>query len=49
MLALAIAFLTSLLITLLVIRYQHLHAHVTANHDLDSIHRLSSPHYGCWA
>ena len=40
MLALAIAFLTSLLITLLVIRYQHLHAHVTADHDLDGVQKF---------
>ena len=40
MLALAISFLTSLVITLLVIRYQHLHAHVTADHDLDGIQKF---------
>ena len=40
MLALAIAFLTSLVITLLVIRYQHLHAHVTADHDLDGVQKF---------
>ena len=40
MLALAIAFLTSLLITLLVIRYQHLHGHLTADHDLDGVQKF---------
>lgn len=40
MLALAIAFLTSLVITLLIIRYQHLHAHVTADHDLDGVQKF---------
>ena len=40
MLALAIAFVTSLVITLLVIRYQHLHAHVTADHDLDGVQKF---------
>ena len=40
MLSLAIAFLTSLLITLLVIRYQHLHAHVTADHDLEGVQKF---------
>ena len=42
MLALAIAFLTSLFITLLVVRYQHLHAHVTADHDLDGVQKFHS-------
>ena len=49
MLALAIAFLTSLVITLLVIRYQHLHAHVTGDHDLDGVqkyHTLPVPRIG---
>lgn len=40
MLALAVAFLTSLLLTLLVIRYQHLHAHVTADHDLGGVQKF---------
>jgi UDP-N-acetylmuramyl pentapeptide phosphotransferase/UDP-N-acetylglucosamine-1-phosphate transferase len=40
MLSLAIAFLTSLLITLLVIRYQHLHGHLTADHDLDGVQKF---------
>lgn len=40
MLALAISFLTSLLITLLVIRYKHLHAHITADHDLDGVQKF---------
>ena len=42
MLALAIAFLTSLVITLLVIRYQHLHAHFTADHDLNGVQKFHS-------
>ena len=40
MLALEIAFLTSLVVTLLVIRYQHLHAHVTADHDLEGVQKF---------
>ena len=40
MLALAVSFLTSLLITLLVIRFQHLHAHLTADHDLDGVQKF---------
>jgi UDP-GlcNAc:undecaprenyl-phosphate/decaprenyl-phosphate GlcNAc-1-phosphate transferase len=49
MLALAIAFLSSLVITLLIIRYQHLHAHVTADHDLDGVqkfHAIPVPRVG---
>ena len=40
MLALGIAFLVSLVITLLVIRYQHLHAHLTADHDLNGVQKF---------
>ena len=49
MLALAIAFVTSLVITLLVIRYQHLHAHLTADQDLDGVqkfHAIPVPRVG---
>ena len=49
MLALAIAFITSLVITLLVVRYQHLHEHVTADHDLDGVqkfHAIPVPRIG---
>ncbi len=42
MLSLSLAFLTSLIITLLVIRYQHLHAHMTADHDLDGVQKFHS-------
>ncbi len=42
MLGLAISFLTSLVITLLVIRYQHLHAHLTADHDLEGVQKFHS-------
>lgn len=40
MIALAVAFLVSLVVTLLVVRYEHLHAHVTADHDLDSVQKF---------
>lgn len=49
MLALAIAFITSLIITLLVIRYQHLHVHVTADYDLNGVqkfHAIPVPRIG---
>lgn len=32
--AFALAFLISLIITLLVVRYSHLHDHITADHDI---------------
>lgn len=40
MIALSVAFLVSLIVTLLVIRYEHLHAHVTADHDLDGVQKF---------
>lgn len=40
MIALVIAFLTSLVVTLLVVRYEHLHSHVTADHDLDGVQKF---------
>lgn len=40
MIALSVAFLVSLIITLLVVRYEHLHAHVTADHDLDGVQKF---------
>lgn len=38
--ALSVAFLVSLVVTLLVVRYEHLHAHVTADHDLDGVQKF---------
>ena len=40
MIALSVAFLVSLVVTLLVVRYEHLHAHVTADHDLDGVQKF---------
>ena len=40
MVALAVAFLASLIITLLVVRYEHLHAHMTADHDLHGVQKF---------
>lgn len=40
MLPIAIAFFVSLFVTLLVIRYQHLHGHLTADHDLDGVQKF---------
>ena len=40
MIALSVAFLISLVVTLLVVRYEHLHAHVTADHDLGGIQKF---------
>lgn len=40
MIALSVAFLVSLIVTLLVVRYEHLHAHVTADHDLDGVQKF---------
>lgn len=40
MIALSVAFLVSLIFTLLVIRYEHLHAHMTADHDLDGVQKF---------
>lgn len=49
MVALTVAFLVSLIVTLLVVRYEHLHAHVTADHDLDGVqkfHAIPVPRVG---
>ena len=35
--ALAIAFVLSLVVTLLVVRYSHLHEHITADYELDGV------------
>lgn len=40
MVALSVAFMVSLIVTLLVVRYEHLHAHVTADHDLDGVQKF---------
>lgn len=40
MVALTVAFLVSLIVTLLVVRYEHLHVHVTADHDLDGVQKF---------
>ncbi len=40
MVALSVAFLVSLIVTLLVVRYEYLHAHVTADHDLDGVQKF---------
>lgn len=40
MIALSVAFLLSLIVTLLVVRYEHLHAHVTADHDLNGVQKF---------
>lgn len=40
MIPLSVAFLVSLIVTLLVVRYEHLHAHVTADHDLDGVQKF---------
>lgn len=49
MIALTIAFIASLIVTLLVVRYEHMHAHFTADHDLDGVqkfHALPVPRVG---
>lgn len=49
MIALLVAFLISLVVTLLVVRYEHLHAHVTADHDLGGVqkfHAIPVPRIG---
>lgn len=38
--ALAISFAISLIATLLVVRYSHLHEHITADHDLDGVQKF---------
>jgi UDP-GlcNAc:undecaprenyl-phosphate GlcNAc-1-phosphate transferase len=35
-----VAFIVSLVVNLLILRYQHLHAHVTADYDLDGIQKF---------
>lgn len=40
MLSLCIAFVGSLVVTLFVIRYDHLHGHLTADHDLDGVQKF---------
>lgn len=40
MIAFSTAFLISLVVTLLVVRYEHLHSHVTADHDLDGVQKF---------
>jgi UDP-N-acetylmuramyl pentapeptide phosphotransferase/UDP-N-acetylglucosamine-1-phosphate transferase len=40
MLAFAIAFVLSLVVTLLVVRYSHLHEHMTADYDLDGVQKF---------
>lgn len=42
MIALSVAFLVSLVVTLLVVRYEHCHAHLTADHDLDGVQKFHS-------
>ncbi len=42
MIALSVAFLVSLVVTLLVVRFEHLHAHVTADHNLDGVQKFHS-------
>ena len=38
--AVAIAFLCSLIATILVVRYSHLHEHFTADHDVDGVQKF---------
>ena len=40
--ALTIAFILSLVTTLLVVRYSHLHEHMTADHDMDGVQKFHS-------
>lgn len=40
MITLVVAFLASLTITLILIRYEHLHTHLTADHDLDGVQKF---------
>ena len=40
--ALVIAFVLSLVTTLLVVRYSHLHEHMTADHDMDGVQKFHS-------
>jgi UDP-N-acetylmuramyl pentapeptide phosphotransferase/UDP-N-acetylglucosamine-1-phosphate transferase len=40
MIAILITFFVSMVVTFFVVRYEHLHAHVTADHDLDGIQKF---------
>ncbi len=42
MIAISFAFLASLIVTFLVIHYQHLHLHISADHDLDGVQKFHS-------
>lgn len=49
MLTLCISFISSLVVTLLVIRYDHLHGHLSADHDLNGVqkfHAVAVPRIG---
>lgn len=49
MLTLCISFIASLVVTLLVIRYDHLHGHLSADHDMDGVqkfHAVAVPRIG---
>ena len=40
MIAFSVAFLVAMVVTLLVVHYEHLHGHVTADHDLDGVQKF---------
>lgn len=49
MLTLCISFVASLVVTILVIRYDHLHGHLSADHDMDGVqkfHAVAVPRIG---
>ena len=49
MLTLFVSFIASLIVTLLVIRYDHLHGHLSADHDMDGVqkfHAVAVPRIG---
>lgn len=49
MLTLCVSFIASLVVTLLVIRYDHLHGHLSADHDMDGVqkfHAVAVPRIG---
>lgn len=49
MLTLCISFIASLIVTLLVIRYDHVHGHLSADHDMDGVqkfHAVAVPRIG---
>lgn len=49
MLTLFISFIASLIVTLLIIRYDHLHGHLSADHDMDGVqkfHAVAAPRIG---